>query len=88
MERKHLILLAVIGLAALAGCLQDDGTPPEQNTEASTNGVVVHESLETGEGVVRFVDEEAGVVCYGFAQNTGYDGQGGLSCLPLNETSL
>lgn len=35
-------------------------------------------------GIKRFVDVEAGVVCYSYA----YNGGAGLSCLPLGHTSI
>ncbi len=35
--------------------------------------------------VSRYIDEPAGIVCWIFS---GYDGKGGISCLPIDQTLL
>jgi hypothetical protein len=60
--------------------------PPEKDIEQ----VKVLDDVES-KGVVRFVDQSAGTACYVYrddANGVAVGGTGGLSCLPLNETSL
>ena len=90
MKRTTLAVIAVVLLAGLAGCIGggDSGPEPSENTDASTQGEIVYENPPEGDGVIRFVDSEAGVVCYVFARGDGYDGQGGLSCVPIEDTNF
>lgn len=91
MKRTTIAVIAVVLLAGLAGCTgsgPSDADPSAQDTESTNAGTIVYENPPEGEGVIRFVDREAGVVCYVFARGDGYDGQGGLSCVPLNDTAL
>lgn len=89
MKRTTIALIAVVLLAGLAGCVGGDNSPDkEQNTEATTNGTIVYDGVETSDEVTRFVEAEAGVVCYYFAYPAIEAGQGGISCLPINDTAL
>jgi hypothetical protein len=70
-------------------------TPPsssvQQPLEKDIRQVQVLDDDVDSEGVVRFVDQSAGTVCYVYrddANGVSVGGTGGLSCLPLNETSL
>ena len=42
------------------------------------------ERIAVGSDITRFIDEEAGVVCWIY---TGYN-KGGISCLPIKDTAL
>lgn len=90
MKRLVLAFLAVALLTAMTGCIGAPQADPSNNSDATAgDGEIVYDKeVPHDEGVVRFVDGEAGVVCYAFSQHGGYDGQGGLSCVPLSETNL
>ena len=65
------LLVLVVCVALMVGC----GTP------------VNEERVVIGDGwddVIRFIDEEAGVVCWLYRA----DRSAGLSCLPLSQTKL
>ena len=75
------ILALILIVAILSSCADlEEGSVPSSDLE------VVYSLGTTLDGiiVVRFIDEEAGVVCYLFK---GYK-TGGLSCLPLSQTAL
>jgi ABC-type Zn uptake system ZnuABC Zn-binding protein ZnuA len=85
--RKLLAILAIGALLALAGCAEDT-QPNETDSSATTNGTVVYEDVPVSDDVTRFIDKEAGTVCYVYSGGGGYDGQGGLSCMPIEDTEL
>jgi hypothetical protein len=77
-----LIVLLVITVM-LVSCAPD---PRTQNTQINKDDTA-NFYLAMGDGgvnVTRYIDEEADVVCWVM---TGYN-RGGVSCLPLHETSL
>lgn len=47
-------------------------------------GDIRHEKKGLARRTDRWIDKEAGVVCYGEKQGSGY----GLSCVPLKDTKL
>lgn len=81
MERKTIALIALVALAGLAGCLgggAEDVETPEEDVE--------YESVEVHTDTTRFIDREAGVVCYKYG-SPSYD-EAGISCLPIDQTDL
>jgi hypothetical protein len=77
MRRSLIAFVCLVGCFLLAGCGNDSvvaGTPATVS-KVNTGG------LST---VSRYVDAEAGVVCW--LLKTGY--AGGISCLPIDETRL
>lgn len=70
---KKLAILVLLTLA-LTGCKQQEWTSTTTNYVGALPP-----------GVKRFIDDDAGVVCYTY-RNT-YD-SAGISCLPLSETKL
>ena len=96
MKRKTLALIVVVLLAGLAGCLSGGEESPEQETqtpepeESEVFGEVI-QSNDDGE-VHRFVDEEAGTVCYIFdkegAIGSGAGWQSGMTCVPIEQTNF
>ena len=62
-------------LLALAGCTQA-GEPVGKSERLNISSI--------GYGVFRFIDHEAGVVCWVYKGSE----KGGISCLPLGETRL
>ena len=95
MKRKTLALVALVALAGLAGCLGGGEESPEQQTETPTeDGEVFGEVIESNDGgeVHRFVDEEAGTVCYIFdeegAMGSGAGWQSGMTCVPIEQTNF
>jgi len=77
MKRTTIAVIAVVLLAGLAGCV---GGEDPNNSGEERNGTVID-----GE-VTRFVDTEAGVVCYKYEDDSWE--QGGISCVPLEQTDL
>lgn len=67
------VVLAIIALILSPGASGD--AQPADNGSVETPPVSEHG------GIDRYVDEEAGVVCYGYYNN-------GISCLPINQTRL
>ncbi|AGM11553.1 hypothetical protein M199_gp113 [Halogranum tailed virus 1] len=87
--RKVFAICLVAGMLLLAGCTGGGSTPePSDSSDVTDSGSIVYDGVQTSNDVVRFVDHEAGVVCYYFAHPDGYAGQGGISCVPLNQTNL
>jgi len=82
MNKKALLLIAVALLAALAGCSADGGESEVENSDED----VEYESVEVHTDTNRFVDEEAGVVCYKYGEPR-WD-EAGISCIPINQTDL
>jgi len=78
MERKTIALIAVVLLAGLAGCVGGDET-----TDSGPKDEKVQDDGRFDD-VDRFIDREAGVVCYKF---TGFE-KGGLSCVPIEQTNF
>lgn len=86
MRKKSLLLVAVVLLAGLAGCgTTEDST---QSNSVGNNSMTQVTGEVPSDGTHRFIDEEAGTVCYIHNDDLGSGGAGGMSCLPLNETSL
>jgi hypothetical protein len=84
---RRALLIGLVGLLALtAGC--SGSSTDAQPTESTDTPAEV----EAGDGIERFVDEEAGVVCYVSdkegATASGAGWKSGISCVPLNETDL
>lgn len=73
MKKITLIIVVLVMLLSLAGCVE---SYPQTSgvTQATTNRV------NLGNGISRFVDNEAGVVCW----LASY----GISCLPIADTLL
>lgn len=71
--KKAIILLVLLGIAVGCGPVPADVGPSKGNM------------VRIAPEVKRFIDEEAGVVCW--AHNDGNYGTG-FSCLPLSETKL
>jgi starvation-inducible outer membrane lipoprotein len=69
MKKVVVVLLCVLLLAACA--------PPTPEVIEKTS---VIQPVTASSEVVRYCDEQAGVVCW--------VGGGGISCLPLNQTTL
>jgi len=87
MKRKTIALIAVVLLAGLAGCSTEggDSTGQEVETPASSEGEVVAGEDNYKDGTFRrYVDEEAGVVCYEKSMPSGT----GIDCMPLEQTGL
>lgn len=76
MKRQLISLLAAVVL--LANCGEPTGGPDTWDMDN------VGFNQVGGTVITRSIDREAGVVCWVYAN--GY--QGGISCLPLSETTL
>lgn len=87
MAMKRLTIIAVVLLVGLAGCT-GGGTDATDNSDVTGDGAIVFDDVGTGDNVIRFIDREAGTVCYYFAHPDGYAGQGGLSCMPIENTNF
>ncbi|UBF19628.1 hypothetical protein HRTV-10_gp44 [Halorubrum tailed virus 10] len=79
--RKILLALAVVSTIALAGCVAEQPEESPIKADASDATEVYEDNQKS---VDRFIDREAGVVCYA---SVAYDG-GGLSCVPISETNF
>ena len=77
MNRKRVTHISIILLILLTGA-----TPGLLVACNSAEGELV--AGDTGLGISRWVDEEAGVVCWVYS---GFY-KGGISCLPLSDTRL
>lgn len=94
--KRTLALLSVVVLIGLAGCVgvNTDGTAAAADTPEPHEPQNVTKIADETDGFVddygihRFVDEEAGVVCYTYKDGEGAGQGSGLSCMPLNETDL
>ena len=85
MKRITLIVLILVLLSVLVGCVERN--EPEISTKPTTPVVLVTElgnSGATDYRVSRFIDKEAGVVCWISKVSYGY----AISCLPLKDTLL
>lgn len=86
MTNQRIVLAAVLVLVMglVSGCA-GTGEPPNNEDSADAVDVVNSNGYKKfdipNSDVLRFVDEEAGVVCYKLYSN-------GIDCLPLNETDL
>lgn len=80
MKRTTIAVIAVVLLAGLAGCVGGSG---EQTPDSGPSDEDVQEG-GSFEDVDRFIDREAGVVCYKFS---GFE-KGGLSCVPIEQTNF
>jgi hypothetical protein len=89
MKRKLWILIGVVVLVSLAGCLSAENPSAEADTtETTTEGSVVYEDVPSDGDVIRFIDEEAGTICYIYSKTGGYNGEAGISCMPIEDTDL
>ena len=70
------IACVIIALMTIMGCPE---APKEIKSSSTTNKIDVDGSLG---GSLRFIDREAGVVCY---MKVGY---GGISCISIQHTNL
>jgi hypothetical protein len=84
--RIAIALIGVALLAGLAGCAGEPHPTTDKSPSVTGDGTVVYENGD--EDVVRFVDREAGTVCYYFSSVDVDAGQGGLSCVPIDQTAL
>mgnify|MGYP006306217705 CR=1 FL=1 len=89
--KKILLALAVAMLAVTSGCVasqEETGEDPKEVEEPAPPA----DKVEVNEKVERFTDDEAGVVCYVIdeegAMGSGAGWQSGVSCIPIEETSL
>jgi hypothetical protein len=86
-EMKSKMLMAVmIGMLMLSGCQKrespEDAKVNEINKTAEKGETIVMEpGTLNNYNFVRYLDKEAGVVCYKYAFNS-------ISCVPMNVTSL
>lgn len=81
MRKRKLLMVAVVLLAALSGCTGDGAEESDSSTVETTESIP--------DDVTRFVDEEAGVVCYQFHAAPGSRASsGGIACVPITETKL
>ena len=87
MKRLFVLSVCCVVLCAVLGCapypyVQD--VPTSALGSQSSTGIIVYTFDETKD-VHRFVDDEAGVVCWVICEyNTGAS----VSCLPIGETML
>lgn len=83
---------ALLGVAlAFAVVIAAVPASTERTSSPPNDAVVVFNAahIESASGdIVRFNDDEAGVTCWLLVDSSVYAGQGGLSCLPTNETDL
>jgi len=96
--KRTLALIVVVVLAGLAGCsgVNTDGTadatatptPEPQEPQNVTQIAESDDAFVDDYGIHRFVDDEAGVVCYTYKDGEGAGQGSGLSCMPLNQTDL
>jgi hypothetical protein len=77
---RRILLVVLLGWL-LVGC-----APSEAPSDSSPNVHYVTNYNLGGFNVTRFVDAEAGVVCWVFSPGQG--GGGGISCLPIDQTKL
>ena len=77
MNRNRMVMVVIavfiIGVFALSACADID---------TGSGSVHITNDIE------RFIDREAGVVCWVFEDTVYEGGAGGLSCLPLDVTKL
>lgn len=78
MKKLIAIMTAVL---ILTGCAVPASYPPSAKPERPAV-----ESVSLGDGVARFVDVEAGVVCWTLL--SGYGTAISISCMPAYETTL
>lgn len=74
---KKIVLFLCLLLIACGGAVEDVPFPDIKK-------VTPLQGITYAYGVNRFVDNEAGVVCWIYSGGN----QGGISCLPINETLL
>lgn len=94
-RRTFIATVGAAGATGLAGCLGgSDDTSDDQQYTTTERDAVFDEVAEADDGgtIERFIDEDAGVVCYRLrregAVGSGAGWESGLSCVPLNETDL
>lgn len=79
MNRTRIVFVftavVVIVLAVFTAC-----KPPQEYTAS--------DPISISNKVDRFIDEEAGVVCWVYYQSSIEKAGGGLSCMPISETNL
>jgi hypothetical protein len=71
------IIMMILVLITLVGCASYPTESPIR--DVPNDDIKIFDSLSNG--VFRFIDKEAGVVCWTVYQN-------GISCLPIGETKL
>ncbi|AAL54983.1 hypothetical protein HfxHF1_420 [Halophage HF1] len=79
--KRILLTLAVVSTIALAGCTAEQPAESPVKSNASDATEVYEDNQKS---VDRFIDREAGVVCYA---SVAYEG-GGFSCVPMNDTNF
>ena len=103
MSKKILVLSMIVLSVLLSSCepaitaidQKAEEIRAEEEAEKIRNiemGVIYAEKLPvegvSTYGVFRMVDPDARVVCWIYVDGASYQGQGGMSCLPLSETAL
>jgi hypothetical protein len=79
-NKKRLIIMLLLSVL-LGGCVAPNSSYIDTNTNHE-NFVQIQEY--TGNSVWRFIDKEAGTVCWIYANYN----KGGISCLPIKDTYL
>lgn len=82
MKKITLIVLVLLLLSILVGCL----VPEPIASETVTHKLIINyrNSGISGTGVYRFIDKDAGVVCWISGIGYAYS----ISCLPIKDTLL
>lgn len=95
MKDLGMVLLMILGFFVLAFILSIRDT----YHPLKADGQIVNSQLKTvldfdinpsgyKNGVYRFIDNEAGVVCWIYLNSVDNADRGGISCLPINYTRL
>lgn len=74
-------IASLIVLLTIIGCPEapQPRVPPQHNKQMATTSFI---DTGTGLGIIRFIDEEVGAVCY------ARYGSGGVFCIPIQYTNL
>lgn len=81
-EMNKRILLISLVLLVLVGCATQEYTNEDSGIDSIYLGKI--KSGSYANYIERFIDSEAGVVCWVVVEFRG----GGISCLPLDQTNL
>ena len=78
------LVIGLVVLLILNSCVPQQDAGIVRSAQGTPDITVIHLPLHN---VYRFVDDEAGVICYILARKVGGE-EGGISCLPISETKL